>query len=274
MTTAIQVLYKQGGGSEEIQLVKQLQPAQFEVILRRTIRYLEKKFEAAAMEMLENLPFELWHATNDFGDSFDVLFLKVDRETYVDIEELTGPPIWRSRVTDGCPAIANAFDRVSSPVRFIAVGYDLDEDVVDVAPPSLSITSSIVDQALRQAETLIGAHGAASAMDRLHTAFHGYLRFVCKAAQIEANSKIDDAGITSLFSLLREKHPKLAIADAEEKERINKIFRGLSKVLDAIDSIRNHNTLVHPNPQLGDPEAMLAINAIRTMLRYLDSRLR
>jgi len=74
MTTAILVLYKQGGGSEEIQLVKQLQPARFEVFRRHAIRYLEKKFETGAVEMLEQLPFEMWHGTNDFGDKFDVLY--------------------------------------------------------------------------------------------------------------------------------------------------------------------------------------------------------
>jgi len=267
MTTAILVLYKQGGGSEEIQLVKQLQPARFEVIRRLAIRYLERKFEAGAVEMLEQLPFEMWHGTNDFGDEFDVLFMKADMGTYVEIENEVG--IWRPRIVEGCPSIANAMERVGSPIRFIAVGLDLIEDVADVPSPTLTMTSSVVEQALRQAETLIGAHGASSAMDRVHTAFHAYLRFNCEREGIENK----DDGITTLVSILRAKHPKLAIANPADRERINKIFRGLSKIVDALDSIRDHNTLAHPNPVLDNAEAMLAINAVRTMLRYLDSRL-
>jgi hypothetical protein len=268
MTMAILVLYKQGGGSEEIQLVKQVQPARFEVVRRLAIRYLEKKFEMGAAEMLEQLPFELWNGANDFGDSFEVLFMKANMGTYVDIENEVG--VWRQRIVEGCPAIASALDRVGSPVRFIAVGLDLDGDVANVSSPTLTMTSSVVEQALREAETLIGAHGAASALDRVHTAFHGHLRFECEREGIENK----DDGITTLLSRLREKHPKLKIANLNDKANIDKIFRGLSKIVDALDSIRDHNTLAHPNPLLNDAEAMLVINAVRSMLRYLDSRLR
>ena len=83
-----------------------------------------------------------------------------------------------------------------------------------------------------------------------------------------------DAGITDLFARLREQHPGLAIVDLEDKARIDQILRGMSRIVDALDPIRNRKTLAHPNPLLDEPEAMLAINLIRTMLQYLDRRLR
>ena len=56
--------------------------------------------------------------------------MKADVGTYADIENEVG--IWRPRIVEGCPTIANAMERVGSPVRFIAVGLDLVEDVADV----------------------------------------------------------------------------------------------------------------------------------------------
>jgi hypothetical protein len=66
----------------------------------------------------------------------------------------------------------------------------------------------------------------------------------------------------------------LVIADPEEKEKLDKIFRGLSKIVDTVNHLRNTKSLAHPNSVLDDPEAMLVINVVRTMLRYLDMRLR
>lgn len=259
---AIIILYKEGSGSEEIQLVKLVQPARFEAIKRLAIRYLERRFEApGTIEMLQQLPFELWHAMNDFGDNFDVLYMKVDMGTYVEIEGEVG--IWRHRITDGCPAIANALDRVENPVRFIAVGLDLNEDIGDVESPTLTMSSAIVEDALRQAETLIGQHGAASAIDRVHTALHGYLKSACEREEIHIMS---DSSITALLSTLRAKHPKLAIGDEEEKKETDKMFRGLSKIFDAVNTLRNTKSLAHPNAKLHDANAMLAINQIRSIL--------
>jgi hypothetical protein len=45
-------------------------------------------------------------------------------------------------------------------------------------------------------------------------------------------------------------------------------------IVDALDLIRNRKTLAHPNPLLDEPEAKLAVNLMRTMLQYLDRRLR
>jgi hypothetical protein len=54
---------------------------------------------------------------------------------------------------------------------------------------------------------------------------------------------------------------------------IDQVLRCISKIVDAVDSIRNQKSLAHPNPVLlEDPEAMLAINCIRTMLHYLNAR--
>jgi hypothetical protein len=179
--------------------------------------------------------------------------------------------IWRDRMVDSCPVIASAFEVIDSPVRLMAVGFNLDSEAANIPSPSVATTSRIVEDALAQAETLIGQHGAGSGLDRVHTAFHAYLESICRTVGPGIG---DDAPITALFSYLRQHHPSLVIADPEEKEKLEKIFRSLSKIVDTLDHLRNTKSLAHPNPVPEDPEAMLLINVVRAMLWYLDMRLR
>ncbi len=45
--------------------------------------------------------------------------------------------------------------------------------------------------------------------------------------------------------------------------------------MDSLNPIRNHASLAHPNENLLDKdEAMLFINVVRTLLQYLDEKLR
>lgn len=267
---SINILYSRGGGSQEIELIEKVPTSQSEAIKRSAIRYLQADFAApGTIQMLKEMPFELWHATNSFGDVFDVLYLEVGMDTYVEIENEVGA--WGLRIADGCPHVAKALETVRHAVRFIAVGLDLGEGVADVEPPTLRISSDVVEEALRNAETLIKAHGAASGLDRVHTALHGYLLSACEEAGIPAKR---DAAITELFGLLRERHPGLNIPDPEAKKRIDQVLRGMARIFEALGPLRNWKTLAHPNQLLDDAEAMLAINLVRTMLRYLDSRLR
>lgn len=146
-----------------------------------------------------------------------------------------------------------------------------DESIQSVAPPGVKTTSDIVEIALRDAETLIKSRGAPNAVDRAHTAFHAYLKQECKDEQIIVD---DDADITTLFNQLQQRHPKLKITDPEAERMMVGIMRGFAKAIDTLNPVRNKKSLAHPNPLLDPPEAMLAINAIRTMLHYLDSKLK
>ena len=45
-------------------------------------------------------------------------------------------------------------------------------------------------------------------------------------------------------------------------------------VMSVIDPLRNKTSFAHPTPSLlGIPEAMLVINAARTILNYMDAKL-
>lgn len=83
-----------------------------------------------------------------------------------------------------------------------------------------------------------------------------------------------DATITSIFKILRESHPRLSSVVAHS-EHVDRAVRGMATVLDALNPLRNRGSVAHPNEQLpGNAEAMLAINSARTILHYLNSKLR
>lgn len=144
------------------------------------------------------------------------------------------------------------------------------EGSVAVADPNPRIASDVLKRALADAETLIRKNGAVSAVDRIHTALHGYLKVVCDRAKIEYSS---DPSLTQLFKLLRENHPAFA-GSRIGSEEINKILRGCAAIIDALNPLRNRASVAHPNDSLlADEEAMLVVNLTRSILHYLDTKL-
>jgi hypothetical protein len=142
---------------------------------------------------------------------------------------------------------------------------------VGVSTPSPSITSELVERALTDAETLIRTSGAASGIDRVHTALHGFMMAICDAQGIPYPA---DGSLTALFRVIRDAHPAFRAAGPRAQD-VTTILRAFSSVLDAMNPVRNMASVAHPNRELlGEPEAMLVINAARTILHYLDGKLR
>jgi hypothetical protein len=139
-----------------------------------------------------------------------------------------------------------------------------------VPAPSLRITSEVVERALTDAENLVSSSGAASGVDRVHTALHGYLLQACADQNLQAP---EDASVTQLFKLLRAKLPYLADLGPRSDD-ISKVLNSMASVLDALNPIRNLASVAHPNRVLlDDAEALLVINVVRTVLHYLDAKL-
>jgi hypothetical protein len=130
-------------------------------------------------------------------------------------------------------------------------------------------TSAIVKGALKDAEHLIKGPGAASAVDRIHTALHGHMLDICAHAAIDIDP---EAPVVNLFKVIREQHPAFAEMGEWDAE-VKKIVRSLGAVIDALNTLRNNASPAHPNERLDEPEAMLAYNAGLVLLRYLDDRI-
>ena len=258
-----------GSGSQDIQVLGETLPDHDWAAIRRTVvRLLEaRKGGRQAAELFASIPFELRNGTNGFHDEFSILYHKCPVDQYVELAETHE----RDNLKHEYSQIAEAVNEAGYYVRFIVLDLDPESGPAPVATPALTIRSDSVERALADAEQLIHSRGAASGVDRVHTALHAYLKGLAEKASIQFQ---DDASITILFKLLCGSHPALRVPEPRAGE-INRVIRSISTILDALNPVRNKASGVHPvDTVLQEPEAMLVINSVRTLLHYLDAKLR
>lgn len=139
-----------------------------------------------------------------------------------------------------------------------------------VASPAPVYTSEFVNRALAEVEDAINTNRETSGVDRVHSALHGYLRLVCDRAGI---SYIPDDRIVELFKKLLAEHAAVQNLGPRPQDTAT-ITKSFCAVMTVIDPLRNKASYAHPTPALLDvPEALLAINAARTILHYVDAKL-
>lgn len=136
---------------------------------------------------------------------------------------------------------------------------------------AIESATEVVQRALGDAEVLIRTQGPQSAVDRVHTAMHGYLLNLCDEARIQYQER---ANANQLLKLILNGHPGFKPV-GERPQDITQILRGLAQIVDATNPVRNNSSVAHPNQHLiGPDEAWLVINAVRTLLSYLESKRR
>ena len=139
-----------------------------------------------------------------------------------------------------------------------------------VGEPILEVESEAVFEALEDARSLIENRKAVSAVDRVHTAFQGYLRAVCRKEKISFEEKDD---LVALIKKVFANHPKLTVS--HKAEEVKNIVRNLASISDSLNPIRNQGSRAHPNEKvLEEPEAVLVVNAVRTVMTYLEAKLK
>ncbi len=139
-----------------------------------------------------------------------------------------------------------------------------------VSNPSPKSSHDVVVRALQDAETLLKESRAASTVDRIFTALHGYMEAICNDARIAFG---EDDSIVKLFKLIKEKHPAFQSIGPRGQD-IVKVLRSLSAIIDALQPVRNKASLAHPNEHLLEQaEAMLVMNTTKTIMHYLDNRI-
>ncbi len=138
-----------------------------------------------------------------------------------------------------------------------------------VSIDQLVITNSVVERAIQDTRVLIEANGATSGVDRIHTTLHGYLKQVCKQAQIDVD---ENDTLTQVFKKLKINHPALKLTGPRQHD-IDHIINSFSITLDKLNPIRNKASLSHPNEELlEEDEAMFVVNAAQTVLNYLNRK--
>ena len=259
-----------GSGSQEVEVLDKVVPDQaWSIEKRNIVRLLAAKGHRQAATILDSTPFELREGTNGFNDEFCILYYHAPLERYVAIAD----GYEKREVKVAYQSIAEAVTEVGHYIRFIVIDLDTDSniEVIPVATPSLEISSDSVQRALADAEHLIQARGAASGVDRVHTAFHGYLKAVATRAGIAFP---EDSSVTDLFKLLRAKHPALVFREPRAAD-IDRVLKSMASIVDTLNPVRNRASGAHPNELvLEEPEAMLIINSVNTLLHYLDARFR
>ena len=138
-------------------------------------------------------------------------------------------------------------------------------------PLDLRASNEVIERAISDVEALTPTSGSISGIDRIHTALHGYLRLVCTHADITFTN---DDGVTKLFKIISQNHPKFQ-SENSNSQATNRLVKSFAGIIDSLNPIRNHASVAHPNEHLLEKEeAMLFINVVCTLLRYLDEKLR
>jgi hypothetical protein len=258
----------QGSGSGEIQLLdKPFSDSDWVQLRRNAVRILRGRNWSQAADLLESMPFDLYNGTNGFGDKFCVLFLRAPVDLYMQLTDQYEDPRAKFSYYQIAKAVS---DIIPTFIRFIAVELESKSIGEPVALPALQTSSDAVERALADCEQLIRTRGASSGLDRVHTAFHGYLRAV--AAKLDLSVR-PDASITQLFKAIRKSHPELARTGPMADE-VNRITQAMATIVDSLNPVRNQASIAHPNNELLDePEAMMVINAVRTLLYYLNAKI-
>lgn len=135
---------------------------------------------------------------------------------------------------------------------------------------TLIYSKSVVQEVLTDADLLIRDGRYSNAVDRLHTAIHGHLRWICETANL--NTVPGEDSVMKLMRLIRESHPNF-VRSATLDEDMRKIFMSMGNILDALNTVRNNASPAHANETLlAEPEARLAVNISHTILSYLDDK--
>lgn len=136
-----------------------------------------------------------------------------------------------------------------------------------IATPEISESvSTTVMRALGDAKALVGTVDASSAIDRAHTALHGYLVQLCRDRSIVLPK---DPTASKAFKLLREHHPALQ-ASGHRADEITRVLNSFTASIDAFSTLRNKASLAHVNELLDVPEATAIVNAMYTIFRYIQ----
>jgi len=256
----------QGGGAGDFELFGPLFNNEESIKIRNiACQMLTRQNNSNASDFLKNTPFEIYEAANKFNDQFCVVHASVPFDQFMQINELND----NEQLTGVGYQIAQAIEEITNKnIRFVIVELDTEPGLNPIDTPIIQYSSNTVEQALDDAKQLVLSGKPNNAVDRTHTAIHGYLQDKCKRLDIKFESADT---IARLFKLIRS-HPIFAKTNAKNNE-ISKINNSIGAILDALNTIRNEKSLAHPNELLGKTEAMLAINCSLTILHYLEGKI-
>jgi len=142
-----------------------------------------------------------------------------------------------------------------------------EDNGTDVNFQQIATRSGTVQKAVEDAEVFIREGRYDSAVDRVHTAFHGYLRQLLTEHGVTYEA---DDGLPALFAKLHGYYGG-SIQPADVADRLKTILRSAGGMINAVNELRNNNTIAHPNGQLIQKrEAQLVIRLVNAVVDYIE----
>jgi len=127
-------------------------------------------------------------------------------------------------------------------------------------------TTEIVEKAIEDAELFMNDGKYSSALDRIHTALHGYIR---KKLTDLNEPFVESDTLSQLYTKL---HCYVSrTMSGEIADLIKTTLRSSTGVIAALNDLRNRHTLAHPNDVLVcNNEAKLCINMAKVLSDYIE----
>ena len=124
-----------------------------------------------------------------------------------------------------------------------------------------------INKALTDARLFMSKGMYVSAVDRIHTALHGYVRELLTGYGVDLRS---EDSLPSLFSKLCD-YFGTSIQPPVVGEKIKRVLRSAGGIINAVNELRNNNTVAHPNDQLiQEREAQLVIALASDIVTYIE----
>jgi hypothetical protein len=131
-----------------------------------------------------------------------------------------------------------------------------------VAPADADEAFETVARHVREA---IERNEPEAAIDRLHTFLVKYMRRLCTRRGIEATRD------KPLHSLMGEYLKALRTQSAIESDITHRILKSTISIMEALNHVRNENSLAHDNELLDHDESLLVFAHVASMVRFLDA---
>lgn len=155
------------------------------------------------------------------------------------------------------------FESILQPIRESA--EEIQAYSVDFS--SISRRTQAINQSINDAQVLMREGSFSSAVDRIHTAFHAYLRDLL---DLHGVTHSEGDTLQQLYSKLHKCYES-EIKPQEVADLIKTAVRSGSGIVSSINDIRNRHTVSHPNSNLiQQREAILVISMVKCIVDYLE----
>lgn len=200
----------------------------------------------------------------DFGESDDGVLGMTRRRCLDAAERLVERGLFKRVGLTAYSIAPRGVDTAEDPDELGAV-LPVVKTPIAVAAPKIASRLAHVHAALADADAAILRGEPSHAVDRVHTALHARVRELCDTQGI---ALAKDASLPAAFSALWSNPPN----GAKVRPEGEKVLRSLGGVVEGLSTLRNRASLAHPAELPDAADALLAINAARTVAAYLEAR--